>query len=62
MSTQENKIKDFVDTLDTTNEMNDKAFVSLSGAGLADAIDEVEKNKHNTGCCNDSIAREHRQQ
>ncbi len=53
MSTKENKIKDFVDTLDTTNEMNDKAFVSLSGAGLADAIDEVEKNKHNTNCCND---------
>ena len=52
-NTKENKIKDFVDTLDTTNEMNDKAFVSLSGAGLASAMDEVEKNKHNTNCCND---------
>ena len=55
MKTKETKINEFVETLDASNEMNDKQFVSLSGAGLQFDEDQVEKNKNNTGCCNDSF-------
>ncbi len=55
MNKRESKIKDFVDTLDETNEMNDKQFVSLSGAGLASFSSDTDKNKHNEECCKSSM-------
>ena len=55
MKTKKSKINEFLATLDESNELSEKLYVSLVGTGLPLEVDQTDKNLNNSRCCNDRL-------